>query len=79
MTIVHNFFTSGKIILNLSGTILLFLILTSCSSNDEMPDQRLVEKELYDQAQNRLKEWDLFNSYYESRGIGVQISFWAVC
>mgnify|MGYP006263262159 FL=1 len=55
MTIVHNFFTSGKIILNLSGTILLFLILTSCSSNDEMPDQRLVEKELYDQAQNRLK------------------------
>tara|TARA_A100001234_G_C12625234_1_gene385792 strand:- start:993 stop:1868 length:876 start_codon:yes stop_codon:yes gene_type:complete len=55
MTIVHNFFTSGKIILNLSGTILLFLIVTSCSSNDEMPDQRLVEKELYDQAQNRLK------------------------
>ena len=29
--------------------------LASCSSNDEIPDERLIEKELYDQAQTRLK------------------------
>ena len=37
---------------------LLFFVLafTSCSSNEELPDERLVEKELYDQAQKRLKD-----------------------
>jgi len=34
---------------------MLLLIVSSCSSNEEMPDERLVEKELYDQAQTRLK------------------------
>ena len=55
MTIVHNFFNSSK--RNL-GTLAIFFILmnlASCSSNDEIPDERLIEKELYDQAQTRLK------------------------
>jgi len=30
-------------------------VLCSCSSNEELPDERLIEKELYDQAQTRLK------------------------
>ena len=30
-------------------------VLCSCSSNEEIPDERLIEKELYDQAQTRLK------------------------
>ena len=38
---------------------LVFLICLSffysCSSNEEIPDERLIEKELYDQAQSRLK------------------------
>ena len=34
---------------------MLLLLVSSCSSNEEMPDERLVEKELYDQAQTRLK------------------------
>ena len=34
---------------------MLLILVSSCSSNEEMPDERLVEKELYDQAQTRLK------------------------
>ena len=30
-------------------------VLCSCSSNEELPDEKLIEKELYDQAQTRLK------------------------
>jgi len=30
-------------------------MISSCSSNEEIPDERLLEKELYDQAQLRLK------------------------
>ncbi len=54
MTIVHNFSISSKINLTILG-ILAILILPACSSNEEMPDERLIEKELYDQAQSRLK------------------------
>ena len=34
---------------------MIVLLIVSCSSNEELPDERLVEKELYDQAQSRLK------------------------
>tara|TARA_Y100000766_G_scaffold202790_1_gene174808 strand:+ start:488 stop:1360 length:873 start_codon:yes stop_codon:yes gene_type:complete len=54
MTIVHNFSNSSKRNLTFLG-ILALLILPACSSNEEMPDERLIEKELYDQAQSRLK------------------------
>ena len=55
MTILHNYPNSYKKTLPYLATLLLVLILSSCSSNEEMPDERLVEKELYDQAQSRLK------------------------
>ena len=54
MTIVHNFSKSSKRNFTFFG-ILALLILSACSSNEEMPDERLIEKELYDQAQARLK------------------------
>ena len=52
---LHNFSNSSKRILCILGIFMLLLIVSSCSSNEEMPDERLVEKELYDQAQTRLK------------------------
>ena len=52
---LHNFINSSKRILGILGIFMLLLIVSSCSSNEEMPDERLVEKELYDQAQTRLK------------------------
>ena len=55
MTIVHNFFNSSKRNLSILGIFLILLSITSCSSNEEMPDEKLIEKELYDQAQARLK------------------------
>ena len=55
MTMLHNFINSSKRILGILGIFMLLLIVSSCSSNEEMPDERLVEKELYDQAQTRLK------------------------
>ena len=54
MTIVHNFSKSSKRNFTFFG-ILALLILHACSSNEEIPDERLIEKELYDQAQARLK------------------------
>ncbi len=54
MTIVHNFHKSSKRNLSILG-IFVILFLSACSSNEEMPDDRLIEKELYDQAQSRLK------------------------
>ena len=45
---------------------LLFLgsifLLTSCSSNEEQPDERLLEKELYDASQTRLKNGNFTNA-----------------
>jgi|TARA_B100001113_G_scaffold290588_1_gene246706 outer membrane protein assembly factor BamD len=55
MTIVHNFSGSSKRNLGLLAVFFVLTVLTSCSSNDEIPDERLIEKELYDQAQTRLK------------------------
>tara|TARA_E500000075_G_scaffold38515_1_gene34581 strand:- start:280 stop:1155 length:876 start_codon:yes stop_codon:yes gene_type:complete len=55
MTILHNFINSSKRNLSILGIFMLLLLVSSCSSNEEMPDERLVEKELYDQAQTRLK------------------------
>ncbi len=55
MTMLHNFINSSKRNLGILGIFMLLLIVSSCSSNEEMPDERLVEKELYDQAQTRLK------------------------
>ena len=52
---LHNFINSSKRILGILGIFMLLLLVSSCSSNEEMPDERLVEKELYDQAQTRLK------------------------
>ena len=53
MTIVHNFYKSSKRNLSILG-IFIILFVSACSSNEEMPDERLIEKELYDQAQSRL-------------------------
>ena len=55
MTILHNFINSSKRNLSILGIFVVLLFVSSCSSNEEMPDERLVEKELYDQAQTRLK------------------------
>ena len=55
MTIVHNFFYSSKRNLGILAIFFILMNLASCSSNDEIPDERLIEKELYDQAQTRLK------------------------
>ena len=55
MTIVHNFFNSSKRNLGISAIFFILMTLSSCSSNEEIPDERLIEKELYDQAQTRLK------------------------
>ena len=55
MTIVHNFFNSSKRNLSILAIFFILMNLASCSSNDEIPDERLIEKELYDQAQTRLK------------------------
>ena len=54
MTIVHNFHKSSKRNLSILG-IFIIVFVSACSSNEEMPDERLIEKELYDQAQSRLK------------------------
>ena len=54
MTIVHNFHKSSKRNLSILG-IFIILFVSACSSNEEMPDEKLIEKELYDQAQSRLK------------------------
>ena len=55
MLIVHNFVNSIKKNLYFLRYFLIVLLIVSCSSNEELPDERLVEKELYDQAQSRLK------------------------
>ena len=52
---LHNFINSSKRNHSILGIFMLLLLVSSCSSNEEMPDERLVEKELYDQAQTRLK------------------------
>ena len=55
MSIVHNYFNTSKRNLSVLSIFILSIVISSCSSNEEMPDERLLEKELYDQAQLRLK------------------------
>ena len=55
MSIVHNYFNTSKRNLSLLSIFILSIMISSCSSNEEIPDERLLEKELYDQAQLRLK------------------------
>ena len=55
MTIVHNYSNTSKKNLSLLSIFILSIMISSCSSNEEIPDERLLEKELYDQAQLRLK------------------------
>ena len=56
MTIVHNYSNTSKRNISLLSIFILSIMISSCSSNEEMPDERLLEKELYDQAQFRLKD-----------------------
>ena len=56
MTIVHNYSNSSKRNISLLSIFIVSIMISSCSSNEEMPDERLLEKELYDQAQFRLKD-----------------------
>ena len=55
MSIVHNFVNSIKENLYFLRYFFIVLLIISCSSNEQLPDERLIEKELYDQAQSRLK------------------------
>ncbi len=55
MTIVYNYSNTSKRNLSLLSIFILSIMISSCSSNVEIPDERLLEKELYDQAQLRLK------------------------
>ena len=55
MTIVYNYSNTSKRNLSLLSIFILSIMISSCSSNEEIPDERLLEKELYDQAQLRLK------------------------
>ena len=56
MTIVHNYSNTSKRNISLLSIFILSIAISSCSSNEEIPDERLLEKELYDQAQFRLKD-----------------------
>ena len=56
MTIVHNYSNTSKRNISLLSIFIVSIIISSCSSNEEIPDERLLEKELYDQAQFRLKD-----------------------
>ena len=56
MTIVHNYSNTSKRNISLLSIFIVSIVISSCSSNEEMPDERLLEKELYDQAQFRLKD-----------------------
>ena len=56
MTIVHNYSNTSKRNISLLSIFIVSIMISSCSSNEEMPDERLLEKELYDQAQFRLKD-----------------------
>jgi len=56
MIAVQNLFTSLLPKVKVAGVLGALLLFTACSSNEELPDERLIEKEIYDQAQSRLKD-----------------------
>ena len=39
-----------------------FFLIVSCSNNEEQPDERFLEKELYDASQTRLKNGNFSNA-----------------
>ena len=55
MAIVHNY-SNIRHNITFEYFILSIIISSRSSSNEEIPDERLLEKELYDQAQFRLKD-----------------------
>ena len=75
MTIVHNFSKSSKRNLSILSIFILLITLSSCSSNEEMPDERLVEKELYDQAQTRLKNGSYSTAIYSLEALEARFPF----
>ena len=75
MTIVHNFSISSKRNLGFFNIFILSIVLASCSSNEEMPDERLIEKELYDQAQVRLKNESYSTAIYSLEALESRFPF----
>ena len=75
MTIVHNFCISSKRNLGILSIFILSIVLASCSSNEEMPDERLIEKELYDQAQVRLKNESYSTAIYSLEALESRFPF----
>ena len=75
MTIVHNFSISSKRNLGFFSIFILSIVLASCSSNEEMPDERLIEKELYDQAQVRLKNKSYSTAIYSLEALESRFPF----
>ena len=55
MTIVQEFIKTHSSDLKALMRLICITALCACSANEEIPDERLIEKELYDQAQSRLK------------------------
>ena len=55
MITIRNFIQSYAPNLRTFMVLICISTLYACSSNEEKPDERLIEKELYDQAQTRLK------------------------
>ena len=72
---LHNFINSSKRNLSILGIFMLLLLVSSCSSNEEMPDERLVEKELYDQAQTRLKNGSFSTSILSLEALESRFPF----
>jgi len=59
----HNIYSLNKIIKRSSLLLFCsFFLVVSCSNNDEQPDERFLEKELYDASQTRLKNGNFSNA-----------------
>ena len=49
-------------ILVICSLVLSIVLLSSCSNNEELPDERLLEKDLYDSSQKRLRNGNFSNA-----------------
>ena len=49
-------------ILVICSLVLSIVLLSSCSNNEELPDERLLEKDLYDSSQTRLRNGNFSNA-----------------
>ena len=59
----HNIYSLNKIIKRSSLLLFFsFFLIVSCSNNEEQPDERFLEKELYDASQTRLKNGNFSNA-----------------